>query len=339
MADFRTHVTVSGALGAGYTVIGSAMGFPLDTALVGGGLCGVAGMLPDVDSDSGVPRRESLGFAAAIVPMLMMDRWKQIGLGHDQMVVLAVAMYVFIRFVLSELIGKWSVHRGMWHSLPAVAIFAGLAFLISGSPDIMVRYFKGAAVGLGALSHLVLDEVYSINTSGLVPRLKKSFGTAVKLWGPEPWANFSCYVKLALVAGAIAIEPSFIERVELRNPQLAERLRETRGKLDGFEQRFGLDGQGAPQPPAGGFAPSPLVTPYAQQGPAQPGAFTQQGAWQPPAPLRQLPPQQAWAPPPPYPAPAFQGPPSGPPAGFAPNSAVPAASVGYPTPPPGYFAR
>jgi hypothetical protein len=329
MADFRTHVTVSGALGAGYTVVGSAMGFPLDTALVGGGLCGVAGMLPDIDSDSGVPRRESLGFAAALVPMLLLDRFKQAGMEHDQMVILAVGLYVFIRFILSDLIGKWSVHRGMWHSLPAIGIFAGLAFLMSGSPDILVRYYKGAAVGLGALSHLLLDEFYSINTSGLVPRLKKSFGTAVKLWGPEPWANFSCYAKLALVSGAIALEPSFIERVELRNPQLAERLRATRGRLDQAEQQFqhrlGIDGS----PSANhGFAFPPIANPFARQAAAPPAPSA---GWRPPSP--------GWMPPP-FPgvgpgrsevAPQFQGRPTGPPAAFAPNGAgAPPPPVGFP---------
>ena len=60
-----------------------------------------------------------------------------------------------------------------------------------------------AAGGLGSLSHLVLDEIYSVDTRGVVPRCKKSFGSAVKLWGKHPTANFSTYAKLALVTAAM----------------------------------------------------------------------------------------------------------------------------------------
>ncbi|TWT41558.1 metal-dependent hydrolase [Botrimarina hoheduenensis] len=242
MADFRTHVTFSSALGAGYAVVASGCGFDMSTALVAGGLCGVSGMLPDVDSDSGVPRREALGFAAAIVPMLLLDRFKQLSLTYDQVVLLAAALYFGIRFVAANLIGRWSVHRGMWHSIPAVLIFAGLAFLIT-SPEnpIFTRYLKAAAVGLGALSHLVLDEIYSVDTRGVLPRFKKSFGTAVKLWGSSPTANFSVYAKLAAVTVAILMEPAVIERIDMRNPQLAEQLRETKERL-----------ASATPPPAGG---------------------------------------------------------------------------------------
>ncbi|MEM1304406.1 MAG: metal-dependent hydrolase, partial [Planctomycetota bacterium] len=186
MADFKTHVTFSSVLGGGYAVAGSVAGLPLSTSLVAGGLCGVSGMLPDVDSDSGVPRREAMGFAAAIVPMLLLDRFDQLNFERDQIILIGACLYFLIRFQAAKLIGKFSVHRGMWHSIPAVMIFAGIAFLISGPPDnLAVRYFKALAVALGAMSHLVLDEIYSVDTRGVVPKFKKSFGTAIKLFGKK----------------------------------------------------------------------------------------------------------------------------------------------------------
>lgn len=233
MADFKTHVTFSSGIGAGYAVIGSACGFDLSSSLVAGGLCGVAGMLPDVDSDSGVPRREALGFAAAIVPMLLIDRFRQFNLTHDQMILLAAGLYFGIRFTLANLIGRWSVHRGMWHSIPAILIFTGIAFLISGpsDADVFVRYFKAAAVGLGSFSHLLLDEIYSVDTRGVVPKFKKSFGSAIKFFGNKPMANFSVYGKLAIVIVAILMEPAVMDRLELRNPEFADRVRNAKDRL------------------------------------------------------------------------------------------------------------
>lgn len=240
MADFRTHVTFSSAIGAGYAVVATGAGFDLPTSLVAGGLCGVSGMLPDVDSDSGVPRREAMGFAAAIIPMLLVSRLRDLQLEHDVIVLIAASMYFLIRFVAADLIGKWSVHRGMWHSIPAVLIFAGLAFLMSSPTDVFDRYLKAGAVGLGSFSHLILDEVYSVDTRGVVPRFKKSFGSAVKFWGKKPWANFSTYAKLAVVVVAVLTDSMVQDRIELRNPELAERLRNTSDRLDGVKDRLAI---------------------------------------------------------------------------------------------------
>lgn len=283
VADFHTHVTFSSVLGCGYSVAGMMAGLPPSTALVGGGLCGLSGMLPDVDSDSGIPRRETMGFAAAIVPMLLVDRFRQFDLTHDQMVLLAAGLYFAIRFVASRLIGKWSVHRGMWHSIPAVLIFAGVAFLIAGpANDLTVRYFKAFAVALGALSHLILDEIYSVDTRGVVPKFKKSFGTAVKMWGKNSWANFSTYAKLAVVVMAIAAEPSVLARIAEQHPELADRI-------EGYSNRWrGENSSDEPLPtapasdppwPGTSQAPSP-AQPYA----AQPGNVTP-SANQPAAPI------------------------------------------------------
>ncbi|MEQ8846620.1 metal-dependent hydrolase [Botrimarina sp.] len=238
MADFRTHVTFSSAIGAGYAVVGSGLGFDLSTSLVAGGLCGVSGMLPDVDSDSGIPRREAMSFAAAIAPMLLMDRFREFDLAHDQVVLLAAGMYFGVRFLGANLIGRFSTHRGMWHSIPAVLIFAGLAFLASSPTNVFDRYLKAIAVGLGSLSHLLLDEIYSVDTRGVVPRLKKSFGTAIKLWGKDPWANFSTYTKLAVVTLAVLMEPMVVERLELRDPAFAERMRIAADRVEGARQRL-----------------------------------------------------------------------------------------------------
>lgn len=262
MADFQTHVTFSSLLGGGYAAAGLMAGVDPATAFVAGGLCGLSGMLPDIDSDSGVPRRESMGFIAGVAPMLLVDRFRQVGMSYDQMVLTTAAMYFFIRFVASHLIGRFSVHRGMFHSIPAALTFAGLAFLITGTTDLTLRYFKSAAVFLGVMSHLILDEVYSIDTRGLTPKFKKSFGTAVKLWGKEPWANVSAYAKLAAVVAAIGMEPAVIDRIERANPRLAARLGEYSDRVHHWGDAGAAPPAGAPPTPRA-FMGAPSAPPAA----------------------------------------------------------------------------
>ena len=221
MAGFKTHITTSSLLGVGYTGAGLYLGLPVDSALIAGGLCGIGGMLPDIDSDSGIPFRESMGFAAAIVPMLLLDRLQKLGLNYEQLVLATGAMYLFVRFGVSRLLANYTVHRGMFHSLPAAAIFTGVAFLLSGTSDLQLRYFKAGGVLLGVMSHLMLDEFYSIDFRRL--RLKKSFGTAIKLWGSDWWSNISAYGKLAIVVLMILGEPAIMERYGEVSPVVLHR--------------------------------------------------------------------------------------------------------------------
>ena len=218
MAGFKTHITVSTVLGVGYGAAGAYMGLPWESAVIAGGLCGVGGMLPDIDSDSGVPFREAMGFAAAIIPMLMLSRFAELGLNHEQMVLAAGGTYLFVRFGVARLLSNYTVHRGMFHSIPAALIFAGLVFLFSASANLQLRYFKAAGMFLGVMSHLTLDEIYAVEWTGGRWRFKKSFGTALKLWGDNTWANFSTYSKLVLVVMMIMSEPMVMERYGRPSP-------------------------------------------------------------------------------------------------------------------------
>jgi membrane-bound metal-dependent hydrolase YbcI (DUF457 family) len=233
MAGFRMHVTTSTVLGCGYAGVGHVVyGLPPDTAIVGGALCGFSGMLPDLDSDYGVPLRETMAFTAAIVPMLLVGRFQSLALSYDALVLAAGAMYLFVRFGITNMIRKYTVHRGMWHSIPTCLIFACLAFLICGANDFYVRCFKAGGVIAGFMSHLLLDEIYAVEWKGGRWRFKKSFGTALKFWGDDSWANFSTYAKLIIVAAIVVGEPSVMQRLEARNPEFAQTYQEWRTRLN-----------------------------------------------------------------------------------------------------------
>lgn len=211
MAGFKTHITTSTVIGVGYGVAGYALGIPLETCMLGTGLCSVAGMLPDLDSDSGRPIREATAFGAAVVPMLMLDRFQHMGLSNESIVLAGVLVYLVIRFGLSELLKRFTVHRGMWHSVPACAIAGLLAFLICSCSTMPPRYFKAGAVVLGFMSHLLLDEIYSIERRGLWFRKKKSFGTAIKFFGPRLLPNLSTYAKLFLLIAFCIGDPIIMQ--------------------------------------------------------------------------------------------------------------------------------
>lgn len=260
MAGFRMHVSTSSVLGIGYAGALYAYGVPAPTATVSGAMCGFSGMLPDLDSDYGVPLRETMAFSAATIPMLLVGHFQTMSLGRDAMVLAAVGMYLLVRFGATNMIRKYTVHRGMFHSIPTMLIFAGLAFLLSSTSPFDVRCYKAGGVLGGFLSHLVLDEIYAVDFQGGRWRLKKSFGTALKFWGDDGWSNFSTYAKLAIVGMLILGEPGVMNQLAQNQPQFANQLNDLRHRVEEFGAKI------APQiaPNAGNVAtaPAPIQLPY-----------------------------------------------------------------------------
>ncbi len=201
VAGFKAHITGSTLVGVAYGYWGTMhQNMPIESGMLAAGLCAVSGMLPDLDSDSGVPLRETSNFASALVPMLMIDRFRALDMTPEEMALAAMLIYLFMRFVLVGIFKKYTVHRGMWHSLPAAASAGLLAYLVIPCPSEAIRVYKSLAVSLGFMTHLVMDEIWSIQMRSGRTRLKKSFGTALKFSSNNMWANISTYGKLALLA-------------------------------------------------------------------------------------------------------------------------------------------
>src|SRR3954464_11161338 len=130
MAGVRMHITVSGALGIAYGGVAvQPMGFPIEAAFLAAGATAVGGMLPDLDSDSGVPVREMSGLAAAVVPLFLVPRLVTAGMSYDGILAALVGLYLFVRYGMSWLFKTVTVHRGMFHSIPCMVVFGLIVYL------------------------------------------------------------------------------------------------------------------------------------------------------------------------------------------------------------------
>jgi hypothetical protein len=227
MAGFKSHMTISTLAGVAYGGVAYTMyQAPGPACVLAGGLCSVSGMLPDIDSGPGKPLRESLSFAAAVVSTMLVERFQTFGWATESIVLAAAGVYLLIRFGLSALLKRFTVHRGMFHSLPAAAIAGEIAFLLA-SGDLRLRIYKAGAVAVGYLSHLLLDELYSVDYVRGRMKLKRSFGTGVKLFGKNLLANGFTYACLACLTFLATKEPGWMEGFyHQRLQQTAERLGE-----------------------------------------------------------------------------------------------------------------
>ena len=113
----------------------------------------------------------------------------------------------------------------MFHSLPAMLIAGQVAFLAFAAEDPLRRYFIASAAVLGFLTHLVLDEIWSVNMGMFGPKYKKSFGTAMKFHGQELWPNLLTYA-LAVILGLLAAgDAAWTERMHSMRQQMEQAAR------------------------------------------------------------------------------------------------------------------
>jgi|HubBroStandDraft_2_1064218.scaffolds.fasta_scaffold14453_3 hypothetical protein len=213
MAGYKTHITVSGALGFGYGAAGYVLGgfSPVQAALAGT-LTWFSGMLPDLDSDSGRPVREVFSLLAAFAPFAMMPHLLEWSHGnHETATLLSVIVYVVIRYGGAGLLNRVSVHRGMFHSIPAMIIAGEIAFLAFTSSMLGTRLLMSGGVCLGFLSHLVLDEIYSVEWSGVHVRLNKFAGSAVKFVGKSAIPNLITYSLLMVLTYVSLVQANILE--------------------------------------------------------------------------------------------------------------------------------
>lgn len=203
MANFQGHLAAGVTCGIAYGAWG-ALQLQMDwgPVFLGAGLTTLGGLLPDLDSDSGVPVRELFNLSGALVPVLLLPRLTAAQLTPDQILVVLASIYLVVRFGLASLFRQLTVHRGMFHSVPAMLIAGLSVFLLYHNPDVHYRAYMAGGTMIGFLSHLVLDELFAVDFMGLRPKLNRFAGSALKLWSKSLVATTATYVVLIVLAGS-----------------------------------------------------------------------------------------------------------------------------------------
>ena len=232
MAGYTEHISVSGLLGVVYGSVGSLfLGFTPTQGILAGVLTWVGGMLPDLDSETGRPIKELFSLTAAVASFMAMRCMIRKGADPDDAILMAVVTYAGVRYGGSAILSKFAVHRGMFHSIPALIITGEAVFLSYISDSFAVKFLMAGGISLGFLSHLVLDEVYSVERKGVTIRLKKSAGSALKWFGKGLFGNAVAYAILLTMtyitlvdSGVLIPPPQQANPIEKSEPPVQQAL-------------------------------------------------------------------------------------------------------------------
>src|SRR5262249_49701748 len=129
----------------------------------------------------------------------MLPRLLHYQISVAMVLVLLIGSHLLIRYGLAAVFKWMTVHRGMFHSLPAMLIAGLIVFLLYHHPQPIIRIYVAGGTMLGFLSHLVLDELCSVDISGARIRLNQFAGSALKFVSPSWTATLGTYALLAML--------------------------------------------------------------------------------------------------------------------------------------------
>lgn len=206
MANFRTHLNTSLVISTGLSVFGYMHDlYGIITAVFCVLIGTVGGLLPDIDLESSTPAQLGFFWASLAVSTLVALLYATHHSGANRVVYTLLIWAVGFGVVRVGIFGLFSlltVHRGMVHSVPYMAMCALL--VVHGvfwglQMTAFVSWLFGVFLFFGALVHLLLDEIFSVNVLNV--SLKKSAGTAFKFYErKKPWRYLLLYVIIALLA-------------------------------------------------------------------------------------------------------------------------------------------
>ncbi|MGQ9660435.1 MAG: metal-dependent hydrolase [Thermochromatium sp.] len=206
MASFQTHLNVGILVSAAATLSLQVAGLIEQSQILALFALGVAGsLLPDIDLERSKPTGALFNVLGAVLAFAITLPLT----ARFQPLVLAAIWgmaFLAVRYGVLKVFSSFTVHRGVWHSWLAAAVVSlaatNLAYWAWGH-SALDAWIAGLMVGLGYLTHLVLDEFSSVNLFNA--KVKRSFGTALKPISLKyPWSSLAM---AAVLVGLIWTAP------------------------------------------------------------------------------------------------------------------------------------
>ena len=182
MADFKTHAAVG--------IVGSGMLATLALAteivprgdLISLAFAGTFGsVLPDIDLQNSRASRALFTMSGIFLAFAVLFNFAWQYSIAEMWIVWLFTLFL-VRVVIQALFHRFARHRGIFHSVLAAVLFGFIGaamFYHVFKSDPIHAWLAGVFVFYGYIIHLVLDEIYSVDFTGI--RVKRSFGTALKL--------------------------------------------------------------------------------------------------------------------------------------------------------------
>ena len=159
-------------------------------------------ILPDIDSDTSKPVQIIFGAAGIIIPVVTYQFFFSSGYRLENLLCYIVFGYLIIRYIIAKIFFKFTDHRGIIHSIPFAIICGEITYLLFSNSSLEAKLLFAGACTVGVFVHLAMDEMWSVDVSGL--RIKKSFGSALALKAKSFTSTLLFYI-IIVILGVIIV--------------------------------------------------------------------------------------------------------------------------------------
>lgn len=204
MPSFKNHVSfgiLSGIL-AGWIAVNNRIVLNPKLLLPLLVVITLGSILPDLDSDDSKPLKFALETFSILCLALYYLSWQNSPYSYLNLAVGLVGTYVIAKYGIGFLAKKFTHHRGIFHSVPAMliaALAAVVTFTYFGFPGADVL-FLSMALGLGYFSHLLLDQLANLTGKrNLFWGHRHTHPRALKFFSRSKMATVAAYIILILL--------------------------------------------------------------------------------------------------------------------------------------------
>lgn len=208
MANFTTHIAVGTLVSGTLATLTLAADVVAPENLIAVTMAGMLGsVLPDIDLKDSRPAGALFSGLAVFLSFVALFNFAH-QYSIAEMWLIWMGTFLLVRHGVKALFHKFSYHRGIWHSVIAGLFFwfvTAIVFKYVLGRHEGVAWLAGGFLFAGYMTHLVLDEIYSVDV--LDTRIKASFGTALKLFDLKRPVD-SIAVTIAAIAVFFATPPA-----------------------------------------------------------------------------------------------------------------------------------
>jgi hypothetical protein len=219
MANFTTHIAVGTVVSGALATLTLAADVVAPENLIAVTMAGVLGsVLPDIDLKDSRPSKAMFAGLGIFFSFAVLFSFAT-KFSVAELWILWLGTLVVFRYGLHAAFHNLSIHRGIWHSILAALFSAGATsvvfYYVLGRHE-GVSWLAGAFLFIGYLTHLILDEIYSVDV--MDTRVKASFGTALKLFDRRyPYASLGMLAATAAVLSLTPPTKTFTDGMASRN--------------------------------------------------------------------------------------------------------------------------
>ncbi len=215
MANFTTHIAVGTLVSGAIATVTIAADVVAPENLIAVTMAGMLGsVLPDIDLKDSKPSKAMFSGLAVFFSFVVLFNAVH-ALSIIEMFIVWLGTLALVRYGAKAIFHEFSYHRGIWHSILAAlfcAVLTAVVYYYLLRRHEGVAWLAAAFMFLGFMTHLILDEIYSVDVMDV--RIKSSFGTAVKLVDRNHWGQtLAMAASLALVCLVAPPTRTFTEGV------------------------------------------------------------------------------------------------------------------------------